>query len=70
MNKRKPSEHFQSALDETTAAGLELTGSVLSAVIIASAIERAAHIVADAIDRAIDKDKSPAYYDTQGPRSA
>ena len=52
MKKRKPSEHFQVALDETVAAGLELTGSVLSAVIIASAIERAAHIVADAIKEA------------------
>ncbi len=69
MNKRKPSEHFQSALDETTAAGLELTGSVLSAVIIASAIERAAHIVADAIDRAraIDNDKPPADWRTWRP---
>ncbi len=49
---RKPSEHFTHTVDETTAAGLELSGSVLSALMIASAIERAAHIVADAIDRA------------------
>jgi len=48
---RKPSEHFTHAIDETKEAGLELSGSVLSAIIVASAIERAAHIIADAIDR-------------------
>ena len=52
MKKRKPSEHFQLVHDETLAAGLELSGSVLSALMISAAIERAAHIVADAIDRA------------------
>ena len=52
MKKRKPSEHFQFTLDETTKAGLELSGSVLASIIVASAIERAAHIIADAIKEA------------------
>jgi hypothetical protein len=67
MKKRKPSEHFQHAVDETTAAGLELSGSVLASIIVASAIERAAHIVADAIDRASEKPIPPAGGWSDGP---